>query len=695
MRQKIREKLSIITAKRPSMVVLLVIFAFNIAFILLAAIIISSFALTGTEDKSFIKAAYYTITMILDAGCIDNVITDIGKTSVGIAICCLIIIVIGMISFTGAVIGYITNYISNFVDNSNAGERRLTISDHTVILNWNTRASEIVNDLLYCDSKQNIVVLVSKDKQNIEKEIRERLADTVSRENDKIKKESADKPFLLRVFTPKFKNTVTYIVREGDVFSSKQLHDICLEKAKSIIILGDDINNTLCKYEQKEIITDMSKGNPLTIKSLMQVADITASDDSADDQKIVVEISDDWTAQVVDRIIDFKRKGHENKCNIVPVHVNKLLGQLLSQFSIMPELNRAYSELFSNQGATFYPEEKPAEDEIEYIGNYLENHTHAIPLTVMENGGRSYFYYSASSEKSISKTNALNIKNVGIDVNTNYTMEQKNVVILGHNSKCDYIMKGFQSFVNEWSDILQIMVIDTEKNLEKANYYKEYDFVKKCVTAEIYDNETVVNAIEEFVNSNDEDTSVLILSDDSATNDNIDANVLANLIYVQEIIERKKSEDPHFDEESIDVIAELIDPKHHDIVNNYSVNNVIISNRYISKMITQIGEKDSLYSLYTDILAYDDKDSEIHESKEIYTKKVSRFFDKLPVECNAAELIREVFKATTSSDLAEKNPTLVLGYVKPGGKIVLFEGDQTRIPVKLESKDKIIVFSNH
>ena len=111
MRQKIRERLSIITAKRPSLVVLLVIFAFNVMFILLAALIISNFALTGTEDKSFIKAAYYTITMILDAGCIDNVITDIGKTSVGIAICCLRIIVIGMISFSGAVIGYITNYI--------------------------------------------------------------------------------------------------------------------------------------------------------------------------------------------------------------------------------------------------------------------------------------------------------------------------------------------------------------------------------------------------------------------------------------------------------------------------------------------------------------------------------------------------------------------------------------------------------
>ncbi len=100
---------------------------------------------------------------------------------------------------------------------------------------------------------------------------------------------------------------------------------------------------------------------------------------------------------------------------------------------------------------------------------------------------------------------------------------------------------------------------------------------------------------------NDEDTSILILSDDMATSDNIDANALANLVYVQDMINRKKKENPDFNEESIDVIVEIIDPKHHDIVNSYCVNNVVISNRYISKMITQIGEKEAIYEFYTDI----------------------------------------------------------------------------------------------
>ena len=42
-----------------------------------------------------------------------------------------------------------------------------------------------------------------------------------------------------------------------------------------------------------------------------------------------------------------------------------------------------------------------------------------------------------------------------------------------------------------------------------------------------------------------------------------------------------------------------------------------------------------------------------------------------------------------------RNPAIVLGYVKPGGRMVLFNGNQTKIDVKLDKKDKLILFSNH
>jgi hypothetical protein len=536
-----------------------------------------------------------------------------------------------------------------------------------------------------------VVVLVSRRKTEIEKEIADRLSDTVAREN----REAREKK------TKKFRNKVTVIVREGDVFSSKQLHDISLERAKIVIILGNDINNTICKYEQEDLVEINSKGNSYTIKTLMQVADITGADYSNDNQRIVVEITDDWTRELVDRII--KCKQVDGKCNIIPVDINTILGQILSQFSLMPELNYAYRELFSNKGATFYAEESPMIDDTEYASEFFKNHSSAIPLTHMySKDGKCYAYYTAEREEAVNLPAGYPKYDYRVSLNKDYWIEQKTVIILGHNSRCKDIMDGFCNFREEWnrkdgSEILHITVIDDEESLEKMDYYREYPFVVETVTASIYDREEICSTIEKIVSNNSEDTSILILSDDKALNKDIDANALANLVYVQDIINEKIKNDDNFDRESIDVIVEIIDPKHHDVVNSYSVNNVVISNRYISKMITQIGEKEALFEFYKDMLTYDSDLSDGFQSKEVYAKKVSSFFNEVPKPCTAAELVRAVFFASISESIPEEKryPTMTLGYVKPGGEMILFGGDQAKINVSLTEKDKLIVYSVH
>ena len=694
MKRKIQEWLSVQIAKRPGRVVLVAILVFNIVFFIIAAIIISNLSLKGTEKMPFIQAAFSTITMILDPGCVQFVVEDIGQMGVAVAITCLVIIFVGMVSFTGAVIGYITNTISSFIGESNAGSRVLKISNHVVILNWNTRASEIINDLLYCEKKQKVVVLVSGRKTEIEKEIADRLADTVARENRERREKDGGS-------AGRFRNRVTVIVREGDVFSSKQLHDISLERAKMVIILGNDINNTLCKYDQQSMAETEKKGSSHTIKTLMQVADITGADYSNDNQRIVVEITDAWTRELVDRIIRCKQV--DGKCNIIPVDINSILGQILSQFSLMPELNYAYRELFSNKGATFYAYESEMQPDTVFIPEYFRNHNHAIPLTHMTaSDGKTYAYYTSEREESVNLLAGFPTYDYSVRLNPDYWIENKTVIILGHNSRCHDIMEGFWNFRSEWSrdsgdEILHITVIDDEESLKQFDYYREYPFVVNTVAASIYDRDLICSSIEAIVSANTEDTSILILSDDKALNKDIDANALANLVYVQDIINEKMEKDPSFDRESIDVIVEIIDPKHHDIVNSYSVNNVVISNRYISKMITQIGEKDALFEFYKDMLTYDTDMDSGYQSKEIYAKKVSSFFAETPKPCSAAELIRAVYHASVSEAFPpeKRYPAIALGYVKPGGKMVLFGGDQSKIRVALTPKDKLIVYSVH
>ena len=681
---KFKEKLSIFIAKHPGRAVLLAILAFNIVFFLLASALISSLSLSGTEQMNFLEAAFCTITMILDAGCISFVVADIGQSGVVLTLVCLAIIIIGMISFTGAVIGYITNYISGFIENANAGNRRLIVSDHIVILNWNTRASEIINDLMYCVKKQVVVVLVKNRKDDVVKEIAERLTDTINRENDALAKYN-------KTFAKNYDQRITVIVREGDVFSSKQLRDISLEKARTVIILGDEYNETTCTYQKQEQMSEFGKGNSQTVKTLMQVADITASESSFDDQKVIVEITDDWTWEIVSRIRDYKQINE--KCNIVPVRVNKVLGQLLSQFSIMPELNMVYRELLSNKGMSFFYKEV-AKNDNDMILDYMKGHSRAIPLSIMEENGKLLGYYAALREEDIDINADKDDSTIKVDINNNFKMEYKHVIILGHNKKINDIMDGFAAFRTEWGDVIDILMIDDEKSLERMDYYKEYSFVKKIVAANIFERELICDTITEYVGEHTEDTSILILSDDSVTGDETDSKALANLVYVQDIILKKKKEIPDFDENSMDMIVEIIDPKHHDIVSSYSVNNVVISNRYISKMITQIGEKDYLFDFYKDILTYDTDTAEGYESKEIYTKRASQFFNKLPGKCSARELIKAIYLASIE-DKENENPTIVLGYINKKNGMKLFRGNQDNIEVELQADDLLIVFSNH
>lgn len=699
--KKIKEWFSIQLVKNPGRIILAVILIFNVLFFLISALIISALSVEGTEQMGFIEAAFYTVAMVIDAGFIEGVVT-VGESGVFITLFCLIVVLVGMITFTGAVIGYVTNYISNFIENSNAGKRKLTLNNHFVILNWNSRASEIVNDMLYTDKKENVVVLVSARKKEIEKEIEERLSDTVNRENKAIAKSFEKLPFFARkiaIRKNRFVRKVTVIVREGDVFSSKQLNDISLDKAKAVIILGNDINNTICKFEHKERIEESSKGNSQTLKTLMQVSDITSAETSANNQKIIVEVTDEWTMELVNKIKEAKQV--DGKCNIVPVRVNEVLGQILSQFCLMPELNSVYSELFSNRGAEFHSEKTEYTDEVAFVKDYLKSYNSALPITVMQNGDENYAFYVSENDKDINKKGNVKMDGYTVSLKENYWIETKNVVILGHNSKCKNIMAGFQSFSNEWkkgdNEIVRIVVIDDKKNLEKMNYYKDYPFVIKTVEANVYDKDLICSTIDEFVSEHEEDTSILILSDDSALNEDIDAGALANLVYVRDIINHKIKTIPNFDPESIDVIVEIIDPKHHDIVNSYSVNNVVISNRYISKMITQISEFEALFEFYNDILSYDEgNDGNEYDSKEVYIKKVKRYFNEIPTSTTADKFVRAVYEASLDEKIVGfSNPTIVLGYVKPGGIIKIFSGDLSQIKVDLDINDKLILFSAH
>lgn len=472
--RRIRERISLFTVKQPSLTILIVIFILNLVLFAVAAGIISWLAPNSLAHSGFWPSVFYTITMVLDAGCIEYVIADIGQTSVALIIVCLLTVLIGMITFTGAVVGYVTNYISSFIENSKSGNRTVRVSGHTVVLNWNSRASEIVNDLLYTGKKETVIILSGQDSKDIEDEINERLSATLKEEFSKVREESESYPFLKRrIYRRKHRlqNRVTVIVRSGETYSTKQLNDISISQANSIILLTKEYQNVVCQYGNHERRELLEKGNANTLKTLVQVAEMTSSESSADHQTIIVEVEDDWTANLVDRVIAHKEK--LAKCHIIPIYINRVLGQILSQFSIMPELNTVYSELFSNRGAEFFFKPQQWEDDvIQATRQYMLTHHYAIPLTIMQTPTGNHAFSVANSNDDCERFSEVDQPAFSVSLNKAYHMLPRNIVIIGHNSKCQDIMNGFSAFRGEHNlpeeEILNITVIDDEKSFRAS-----------------------------------------------------------------------------------------------------------------------------------------------------------------------------------------------------------------------------------
>jgi len=797
--RSIREWVSIKAIKSPRLVILLFVLIGNAAFIAISALVISLITEPALESGGYLSSLLNTVIMYLGIGGIDTVIEDISQANVILTLSCVVIIIIGLIFFAFALIGYMSELISSLIGDADSNSKKLRISNHIVILNWNSRAVEIINDLLYKNTRERIVILAANDREEVQKDIDERLTETVETENDSIREACAVMGVNERrsyIRKNKIKNRLTIITREGNTCSTMQLGDIAIKQAKSVIILSDGSN---------EVSVDSH-----TIKTLIQVAEMTASEDSADDQQIVVEVEDEQTLVLIEKIIKYKMRN--GKCNIVPISVNRILGYIFSQFTIMPELNEVYSTLFSYRGADFFalPAETshkggahagtssagapsigttpagaiPAEasrtraapaggshtrashvgktppsdnlSDLQFVSEFLERNQKAVPLTVMKaDDGESYCYYVAESEQDIRNAGAVTYdSDFVVSLNPDYEMEGRHVIILGHSSKNLSMMEGFAAFNGEWrkkdgSGVLDVTIIDDESSLLQQDNYKQYPWVKKIISAEIHEQEIICNAINEFIDTHDQNVCIMILSDDTASGEDVDENALTYLVLVQDIIISRLENDSKFDLTGIDIIVEIVDPKNHDIVNNYNTKNVVISNRYISKMIMQVGENKALYDFYQDFLTYDEfdttgigsdtmkvsidsgegipgdaavssnklsgnsgvtavnnstfeaitgevvassvmTDAVIAGSKEIYIRRADAFFNEIPKPCTAAGLIRAVYHCSP-----DDNKCVLLGYFHADGEMILFSGDQSNIHVSLSGAEKLIIFSDH
>lgn len=413
---------------------------------------------------------------------------------------------------------------------------------------------------------------------------------------------------------------IQVIVRQGDVLSKKHLSDNHIESAKSIIILDDE--ETQINHQNHQDI--------FAIKTLMLLNQFNIEPH----QTIIVEIKSPLSKHMIDTYISKNMKLSNQLVTILP---DELMGRLIAQTILMPALNEVYAELFSFKGAEFYT--VPMTDPLQY----MQTHPKAIPIYALQD----HLYVLSESLEAIHELRTQPLSDyVPITFKKASRYQERYLVVIGHNEKLKYILESIEYYERENQTKVHVTIIE---EVSSQDIFKALEQLEKIDT-------------------------ILILSDDALEVKDYDSDVLITLLLTQDIVLKHKAE----------VVIELLNPKHYDIAKCYNVTNTIISNEYISRIITQLSKNRALYPLYMDLLTYDALDSN-EETYEVYAYKVTDIFEgPYPKTFTSeAELVYSCYRSSNQE-------FVVIGLFQ-GTKKTIFKGNlDLKQTITIQSTDTVI-----
>ncbi len=582
---------------------------------------------------------YITFLELTDPG---NMAQDI-LSSVWYKLFAIIAGIAGIVMLS-ALIAFITTALHEKISTLKRGRSKVIESDHTLILGWNEqRIIEIIRELSFANESEDdacVVILADKDKEEMDDIIRLR---TVN-------------------------NTSTRIVtRSGSASILANLEMVSIDSAKALIILAT--------------CTDTDSSDAKAISDAMVIQTILAVSRQAkadEDFVIVAEVFNDAYRDIVEKAFSD---------NIVTVNTSEILAKLLVQTSRSVGLSVVYNEILSFDGCEmyFYADNWRG---IKF-GEMAYHFPDGVPMGVRKADGSlllnpSVDYQMLDSDEILivadddstieflPKPVAKPRKQVIIDNRLEQSDEKE--LILGWNHKSATIIKEFSDYVKSGSQIDIMIHNPSEKIMQEIEGLdKAIENISVNLITKNPLNRDNLLSVKPFQYNN----IIILASDgDDVNHQQVDSENIVILLLLRSIFKE-------FDKDSgsTNIITEVLDSQNHELVSIAGVKDIIISNRLVSMIISQISESKNIKHVYDDIFEED--------GSEIYLKPVALYYDKFPVEVSFADLI----------DIAQQRAEVCIGVKKK-----VFEHDShknngvTLIPDKnshftLVADDSLVVLS--
>jgi len=591
------------------------------------------------ENIGVIGGIYLTWLQLTDPG---NMAQDI-LSSPGYKIFSVSAGIVGLIMLS-ALIAFITTALDQKINELKRGHSKVIEEGHTLLLGWNPqRIIEILRELIIANESEDdacVVILADKDKEEMDTALR--LA--------------VPEPLSTRIVT-----------RSGNVADFANLDMVSIDQADAAIILADCEDTDSA---ERKMISDA--------KAIQTVLAATGKNDD-EDFSVIVEIYNPTYREIVSSAFPD---------NVITINTSDILAKLLVQTSRSVGLSIVYSEILSFDGCEMYFHEDDW-DGINF-GKLAYHFPDGVPMGVRQEDGTLTmrpdpdYVLADDDEILILADDDSTIEFLPDPVATpkEFTLADARLpqtkekeLLIGWNHKSPVIISEFAEYVSDSSEICILLKDPTPEQVAeiKALDKEHKDINIKLIKKDPLNREHLLS-LKPFTFDN-----IIILA--GSEGEDVDAQQIDSENIVALLLLRSIFQENNIENQKTKLITEVLDSQNYPLVARAGVKDVIISNRLISMIMSQVSESSGIKAVYDDIFQED--------GSEIYLKPAALYFEEFPVDVSFADVMH----------IAGKREEIALGV-----KFKALEGDDEEnngvklIPLKTESfvltaEDSLVVLS--
>ena len=493
-------------------------------------------------------------------------------------------------------IAFITTALDQKIGQLKKGHSKVIEQDHTLILGWGERVSEILRELVIANESEDnpcVVILSEKDKEEMDDYLSVHMPDT---QNTKV------------------------VTRSGKISSLVNLDIVSVKTCKSVIVLP------YCS--DAESAEEKSASDTRVIKTILGVL---ASKAEGQEMNIVAELFTQRSRTVANDISD----------EVTTIDGLDVLAKILVQTSRSIGLSVVYNEIMSFDGCEMYFH--GSDEGVQWNGLTFGEALYRFPDgvlmgirradgtlmvnppadTVIQNGDDVLIVADDDSTIVFRPKPVATPRDIELADGKNIQRVEHELLI-GWNAKSPIVIQQYADYVLSGSRIDIMLPNPSPSMIDQVESLKRElpTLELTIIDADPLRPESLIDA-EPFKYDN-----IIIFSQGGSSVDpeTTDSETIIILLQLRRIF------DKHPDKAvNTKLISEVMDSDNMELVARAGVNDFIVSNRLISMLLSQISEEQSINDVYNDIFEED--------GSEIYLKPASLYFKDLPGEFSFADMM--------------------------------------------------------